>query len=114
MKSSFLLPMSILHLIRRRAPVLLGVIRLVNGVAAFFAPADTARRLGVDPAANPAPVYPLLILAGIALHWWWVPMPVRTTLGVGAFALALNLMPVAPVAIKRLLQVIDALSDLLR
>jgi hypothetical protein len=25
--------------------------------------------------ALPAPVYPLLLLAGIALHWWSVPMP---------------------------------------
>jgi len=51
--------MSIIHLVRRRAPLLLGVIRLVNGIAAFFAPTDTARRLVVDPAANRAPIYPL-------------------------------------------------------
>lgn len=45
--------------IARRAPVVLGVIRLVNGAAAFFLPGESARRLGVDPAANPAPIYPL-------------------------------------------------------
>lgn len=54
--------------------------------------------------ALPAPVYPLLLLAGIALHWWSVPLPVRTTLGVGLFALALNLLPAAPAAIKRFLE----------
>jgi hypothetical protein len=51
--------MSLLDLIARRASVLLGAIRLINGVAAFFAPAESARRLGVDPVANPAPIYPL-------------------------------------------------------
>jgi hypothetical protein len=51
--------MSAVRFIARHAPVVLGVIRLVNGVAAFFAPAESARRLGVDPAANPAPIYPL-------------------------------------------------------
>ena len=54
--------------------------------------------------ALPAPVYPLLLLAGIALHWWSVPLPARTALGVGAFALALNLMPAAPAAVKRFLE----------
>jgi hypothetical protein len=45
--------------IRTRGYLLLGVIRLVNGAAALLAPASSARRLGVDPAANPAPIYPL-------------------------------------------------------
>jgi peptidoglycan/LPS O-acetylase OafA/YrhL len=54
--------------------------------------------------ALPAPACPLLLLAGIALHWWSVPMPVRTVVGVGLFALALNLMPAAPAAVKRLLE----------
>jgi len=42
-----------------REHVLLGSIRLFNGAAALLVPAKTARRLGVDPEANPAPVYPL-------------------------------------------------------
>ena len=41
------------------APRVLGGIRLFNGAAALFAPGSVARRLGVDPDANPAPVYPL-------------------------------------------------------
>ncbi len=41
------------------APRLLGAIRFVNGAAALLAPAMTAKRLGVDPAGNPAPFYPL-------------------------------------------------------
>ncbi|OWW20406.1 acyltransferase family protein [Noviherbaspirillum denitrificans] len=45
---------------------------------------------------------PLLILAGIALHWWSVPAPVKLIFGVGAFALAVNLLPVAPDIIKRM------------
>ena len=51
--------MGILRITRQRGYLLLGVIRLVNGLAAFLAPAASARRLGVDPAANPAPIYPL-------------------------------------------------------
>ncbi len=51
--------MGIPPLIVRSAPAMLGVIRLVNGGAAFFVPAASARRLGVDPATNPAPIYPL-------------------------------------------------------
>lgn len=41
------------------APRMLGGIRLFNGAAALLAPGSVARRLGVDPDANPAPVYPL-------------------------------------------------------
>ena len=51
--------MSGLDLTREREHLLLGTIRLVNGVAALLAPSMSARRLGVDPEANPAPVYPL-------------------------------------------------------
>lgn len=39
---------------------------------------------------------PGLILLGFALHWWSVPAPVRTFFGVGAFALAVNLLAGAP------------------
>lgn len=44
---------------REREHLLLGSIRLVNGLAALLAPSMSARRLGVDPEANPAPIYPL-------------------------------------------------------
>jgi hypothetical protein len=37
--------------------VLLGVIRLVNGTGALLAPEPFGRRLGIDPAANPAGSY---------------------------------------------------------
>jgi hypothetical protein len=45
--------------LRSWAPRMLGGIRLFNGAAALMAPGSVARRLGVDPHANPAPVYPL-------------------------------------------------------
>ena len=39
------------------ARVLLALIRLLNGVLALVAPGMLARRLGVDPDANPAVLY---------------------------------------------------------
>src|SRR5215211_4645367 len=41
------------------ARMTLAGIRLFNGVAALFVPARLARRLGVDPDANPAALYAL-------------------------------------------------------
>ena len=41
------------------ARITLAGIRLFNGVAALFVPATLARRLGVDPEANPAALYAL-------------------------------------------------------
>jgi hypothetical protein len=41
------------------ARITLAGIRLFNGVAALFVPATLARRLGVDPDANPAALYAL-------------------------------------------------------
>jgi len=41
------------------ARITLAGIRLFNGVAALFVPATLARRLGVDPAGNPAAIYAL-------------------------------------------------------
>ena len=41
------------------ARITLAGIRLFNGVAALFVPATLARRLGVDPNANPAALYAL-------------------------------------------------------
>lgn len=49
------------------------------------------------------PLIPLMLAAGIALHWWSVPLPVRTFVGVGLFALAINLLPAAPAAVKAVL-----------
>ena len=45
--------------LRAWAPRILGGIRLFNGAAALLVPGTVARRLGVDPNANPAPLYPL-------------------------------------------------------
>jgi hypothetical protein len=45
--------------LRAWAPRILGGIRLFNGAAALLVPGTVARRLGVDPNANPAPIYPL-------------------------------------------------------
>ena len=39
------------------ARILLACIRLFNGLAGLFAPAMLARRLGVDPEANPGMLY---------------------------------------------------------
>jgi peptidoglycan/LPS O-acetylase OafA/YrhL len=33
---------------------------------------------------------------GFAAHWWWVPLPVTSIVGMGAFALAINLIHAAP------------------
>ena len=44
---------------RRRAPRVLGCVRLFFGSASLLAPVAVARRLGVDPEANAAPVHPL-------------------------------------------------------
>lgn len=41
----------------------------------------------------PSFVCPVLLCLGLAFHWWSVPSPVRTIVGVGAFALAINLLP---------------------
>lgn len=45
--------------VRAWAPGVLGGIRLINGAGALLAPGFAARRLGVDPNANAAPIYPL-------------------------------------------------------
>jgi len=49
---------------RDRARKTLAVIRLVNGVAALFAPRLVARILGIDPDKNPAVLY-LLRMFGV-------------------------------------------------
>ena len=45
--------------VRNCARTALGLIRLFNGTMALFAPEALARRIGADPAANGAIVYPL-------------------------------------------------------
>ena len=61
--------------IRRHAHQLLGAIRLFNGASALLLPEATARRLGTDPEADAAPVYPLrmfgvrTVVLGIELLW---------------------------------------------
>lgn len=42
-----------------------------------------------------------LLLGGMALHWWSVPNPIRTSFGVGLFALSVNLLAQAPSRLKR-------------
>jgi hypothetical protein len=44
---------------RRRAPQALGCVRLFFGSTSLLMPTTVARRLGVDPDANAAPVHPL-------------------------------------------------------
>lgn len=44
---------------RRRAPQALGCVRLFFGGTSLLVPSTVARRLGVDPEANPAPIHPL-------------------------------------------------------
>jgi hypothetical protein len=44
---------------REYARITLAGIRLFNGIAALIAPTTLARRLGVDPEANPAALYVL-------------------------------------------------------
>ena len=56
--SSFSSPAG-LDFLRERSHLILGSIRLFNGVVALLAPEAAARRLGTDPEANPAPIYPL-------------------------------------------------------
>ena len=43
--------------VRDSARIILACIRLLNGVAALLAPKLILRRVGVDPAANPAALY---------------------------------------------------------
>jgi peptidoglycan/LPS O-acetylase OafA/YrhL len=68
-------------------------------VSAFgiFASAFLLLRFNVkEKSTLPASVFPALIGFGLAMHWWSVPAPVRTFVGVSAFALAINLLDRAP------------------
>lgn len=48
---------------------------------------------------------PMLLVLGIALHWWSMPFPVRQIAGVGAFALAINLLPTAAASFRKALSI---------
>jgi len=48
----------------------------------------------------PVPVLVLLMLVGVLAHWWKVPLAVRTTLGVAAFAVVVNVLSNAPAIVK--------------
>jgi peptidoglycan/LPS O-acetylase OafA/YrhL len=48
-------------------------------------------------------IVPILVLIGIVSHWWSVPAPVRTIIGCGAFALAINLLESSPNSIRAVL-----------
>lgn len=50
-------------------------------------------------------IYPLLLLGGIGFHWWSIPTPIRLIFGIGAFALAVNLLGAAPSLIQRILSI---------
>jgi peptidoglycan/LPS O-acetylase OafA/YrhL len=44
----------------------------------------------------PSFIAPLLIFLGCVAHWWSVPVPFQLVFGVGAFAVAVNLLETAP------------------
>lgn len=56
--SSFSSP-AVASFLRERSHLILGSVRLFNGAVALVVPERAARRLGTDPEANPAPLYPL-------------------------------------------------------
>lgn len=68
-------------------------------VSAFLAVAINERKVREVPWF----VCPTLVLGGIALHWWSIPIPARSILGIGAFALAVNLLDAAPQVIHKIL-----------
>lgn len=51
---------------------------------------------GRDLTRVPFVLLPLLAAGGLVLQWWSVPLPVGTIVGVGAFALLINLLAGAP------------------
>lgn len=54
----------------------------------------------------PALAYPALVAFGIALHWWSVPLPLKAIAGVGALALAVNLLAAAPAPVHAALSIL--------
>lgn len=51
----------------------------------------------------PAICYPAIITLGLSCYWWSMPIPVRGFIGVGLFALVVNLLPIAPDIVKKVL-----------
>ncbi|MFZ6673034.1 acyltransferase family protein [Undibacterium sp. Xuan67W] len=51
----------------------------------------------------PALVYPVLIVFGLTCYWWSMPIPLRGFVGVGLFAVVLNILSTAPPLVKRCL-----------
>jgi peptidoglycan/LPS O-acetylase OafA/YrhL len=51
----------------------------------------------------PKHIVPLLVAVGIASHWWSIPIVLQQLLGVGALALAINLLLQAPPPLKKIL-----------
>lgn len=49
-------------------------------------------------------IAPFALIAGILAHWWSVPVGLRVIIGWGAFALAINAMPIAPRLFIRLFE----------
>jgi peptidoglycan/LPS O-acetylase OafA/YrhL len=43
---------------------------------------------------------PLLLIVGVVSHWWSIALPFQTIVGVGAFALAVNLLPAAGASVR--------------
>jgi peptidoglycan/LPS O-acetylase OafA/YrhL len=71
-------------------------------VSAFgiFAAAWLLLRLdGVEIRRVPLPAFAALALVGIGAHWWSVPLPVTSIVGVGALALAVNVVQAAPASV---------------
>lgn len=50
-------------------------------------------------------LFPLLIGTGMALHWWSIAAPIRTFVGVGLFAVSINLLHAAPAVIRSVLSI---------
>lgn len=51
----------------------------------------------------PTLIYPLLIFSGVACYWWSIPIPVRGFIGVGLFAVVINILPSSPQIVKNVL-----------
>jgi peptidoglycan/LPS O-acetylase OafA/YrhL len=51
---------------------------------------------GRMPVRLPWALFGALVAIGVGAHWWSMPLPVTAVVGVGAFALAINLLPAAP------------------
>jgi peptidoglycan/LPS O-acetylase OafA/YrhL len=77
-------------------------------VAAFgiFASAWLLLRLdGVAIRRVPTLAFAALVAAGVLAHWWSVPLPVTSVIGLGAFALAVNLLHATPALVHAALSV---------